>query len=225
MKPRILISGSHGSRANYENAVRHAGGEPVSCYLPPIDGAYDALLLCGGDDIHPRRFGQENTGSHGIDEQRDEAEFALAKLYLELGKPILGICRGHQLLNVALGGTLTQDIGDPLHLFHTRGDLPDDRVHPVYSCEGSFLYNYYGPCFAVNSSHHQVVDVLGDGLKAAAWSESGLVEALEHTSLPVRCVQWHPERMSYAMRRPDTVDGCFLFQWLMEAAQLLRSAR
>lgn len=218
MAPRILISGSDGSRENYENAVRQAGGSPCSYYLPPIDDSFDALLLCGGDDIDPARFGQENTASHGIDPDRDRVELELARLYLAAGKPILGICRGHQLMNVVLGGTLLQDIGDPLHLFHTRGDMPDDRIHPVCACEGSFLYRYYGPVFPVNSSHHQVVDRLGEGLKAAAWSESGLVEALEHESLPVRTVQWHPERMCFANRRADAVDGSPLFHWLISAA-------
>ena len=218
MRPRILISGSDGSLSNYENAILGAGGEPYSFYLPPLDDSYDALLLCGGDDIDPSRFGQENTASHGIDLARDEVEFTLAKLYLASGKPILGICRGHQLLNVVLGGTLLQDIGDPLHLYHTRGDLPDDRIHPIHTCEGSFLYNAYGPVFPVNSSHHQVVDQIGEGLKVTAWSESGLAEALEHTSLPVRSVQWHPERMSYALRRADAVDGAPLFDWFIAAA-------
>lgn len=218
MRPRILISGSDGSRTNYENAIASAGGDPYSFYLPPLDDSYDALLLGGGEDIDPSRFGQENTASHGMDLARDEAEFALAKLYLASGKPILGICRGHQLLNVVLGGTLLQDIGDPLHLFHTRGDLPDDRIHPVHACEGSLLYNAYGPVFPVNSSHHQVADRIGEGLKVTAWSESGLVEALEHTTLPVRSVQWHPERISYALRRADAVDGSPLFDWLIAAA-------
>ena len=215
MKPRILISGSNSSRNNYVNAITNAGGQPFDFYLPPLDGSFDALLLAGGEDIHPSRFGQENYASGEIDPARDEAEFALFQLYLERKKPILGICRGHQLINVALGGTLLQDIGDPLHLFHTRGDLPNDRIHPVYTCKGSFLYRYYGLSFSVNSSHHQVVDRPGDGLKAVAWSESGLIEALEHTSLPIHCVQWHPERMSYANRRSDTVDGSPIFDWLI----------
>ena len=218
MAPRILISGSDGSRFNYEDAIRQAGGEPCSFYLPPVDGSYDALLLCGGDDVDPVHFGQENTASEGIDPDRDLVELALAKLYLEAGKPILGICRGHQLMNIVLGGDLVQDIGDPLHLFHTRGELPEDRVHPVHASEGSFLHEYYGPVFPVNSSHHQVVGKIGQGLKAVAWSESGLVEASEHESLPIRTVQWHPERMSFSNRRADTVDGALLFHWLIAAA-------
>lgn len=215
MKPRILISGSNGNRDNYINAVTSAGGQAFDFYLPPLDGSFDALLLAGGEDIHPSRFGQVDYASAEMDLARDEAEFALLQLYLEQKKPILGICRGHQLINVALGGTLLQDIGDPLHLFHTRGDLPDDRIHPVRAREGSFLYSTYGPVFPVNSSHHQVVDKPGDGLSPVAWSENGLIEALEHTCLPIYCVQWHPERMSYANRRPDTVDGSPIFNWLI----------
>lgn len=218
MAPRILISGSNDSRANYENAVLQAGGDPCSFYLPPLDDSYDALLLCGGDDVDPAYFGQENTASRGIDADRDRVELVLARMYLDAGKPILGICRGHQLLNIVLGGTLIQDIGDPLHLFHTRGDLPDDRIHPVRALEGSFLYKCYGPVFPVNSSHHQVVDRIGKGLKPVAWAESNMVEALQHKTLPVRCVQWHPERMSYANRRMDTVDGAPMFDWLIAAA-------
>lgn len=218
MRPRILISGSDSSRLNYENAVANAGGEPCSFYLPPVDGSYDALLLAGGGDIAPERFGQADAGSTDIDPARDEVEFALTRLYLAAGKPILGICRGHQVLNVVLGGTLIQDIGDPLHLFHTWKEGAPDRLHPVHTCEGSFLYDMYGPVFPVNSFHHQAVDRLGEGLKAAAWSESGLVEALEHTTLPVRSLQWHPERMSYALRRADTVDGAPLFDWFIAAA-------
>ena len=218
MQPRILISSGNYSPLNYENAIRTAGGEPHPYYLPAIDDSYDALLLCGGEDVDPVYYGQTNTACGEIDADRDRVEIELAKAYLAAGKPILGICRGHQLLNIVLGGTMIQDIGDPFHFFHTRGDLPNDLVHPVYSCEGSFLYNYYGRAFQVNSSHHQVVDRIGDGLKAVAWSEGGLVEALEHTSLPVRCVQWHPERMSYDNRREDTVDGSLLFDWLIEEA-------
>lgn len=218
MAPRILISGCDESRANYDNAVRQAGGEPCSFYLPPVDGGYDALLLCGGDDVDPLYFGQENTASRGIDPDRDEVEFALARLYLQLGKPILGICRGHQVLNIVLGGDLIQDIGDPLHLFHTRGERPEDRIHPVYARQGSFLDRLYGPVFPVNSSHHQAVGRPGGDFPPVAWSEGGLIEASEHLTLPIRSVQWHPERISYANRRPDAVDGAPVFHWLIAAA-------
>ena len=218
MKPRILISGKENARIHYENAVLQAGGEPVFAYLPEVDDSYDGLLLSGGGDIDPVRFGQEDMGSRGIDPDRDRVEFALAEAYLRAGKPILGICRGHQVMNVVLGGTLVQDIGDPEHLFHSQTQPGVTPIHPVWCREGSFLYNMYGPVFQVNSFHHQVLDRMGEGLRVSAWSESGLIEAAEHETLPVRTVQWHPEHMAYDKRRSDTVDGAPIFQWFLEAA-------
>lgn len=211
--PHILLSGSDASRSNYENAVRQAGGIPYSFYCPPTSTDYDGLVLCGGEDVDPSYFQQENCGSKDIDLRRDQAELPLAAAWLAAGKPIFGICRGHQLLNIALGGTLVQDIGAELCQFHTY-DLAcgGDKVHPVRAAAGSLLHRFYGPVFSANSSHHQVVDRLGSGLRATAWSESGLVEALEHDTLPIISVQYHPERMAYARRRPDTVDGSFLFE-------------
>lgn len=213
--PRILLSGSDGDRSNYERAVRAAGGEPISCYCPPPDLTCDGLLLCGGDDVDPARFGQENRGSEGIDPARDEAELTAARAFLSAGKPILGICRGHQVLNIALGGTLIQDMGPELNLFHRRGPEDLDRVHPVHSQSGSLFDLLYGPVFSVNSSHHQALDTLGDGLVPVLWSESGVVEGIVHTSLPVLGVQFHPERMAYALRRPDTVDGGAIFRYFL----------
>ena len=144
MKPRILISSSEGGANNYSAAIEAAGGEAFVFYLPDADGDYDGLLLCGGGDIDPGAYGQENNACDGIDVARDEAEFALIKRYVELGKPILGICRGHQVINVAFGGTMIQDVGEDLCLFHKRGDLPVDRIHPVRAREGGFLFELFG---------------------------------------------------------------------------------
>lgn len=211
-RPAILLSGSADGWSNYENAIQHAGGTSFGGYCPAADPGYDGLLLCGGGDIDPRRFGQENKGSEEIDPARDAVEFALAEAYLAAGKPVFGICRGHQVLNVALGGALVQDVGPELAPFHVGGAKGMwSRVHTVRAEEGSLLYRFYGQVFSVNSSHHQVVDRLGEGLRVTARAESGLVEGLEHESLPVFSVQFHPERMSYELRRPDAVDGSFLF--------------
>ncbi|MBP3634507.1 MAG: type 1 glutamine amidotransferase [Oscillospiraceae bacterium] len=211
MKPRILISGSKGKCANYENAVRHAGGEPYAFYLPKTDVTLDGLILGGGADIDPRLYKQENTASQGIDPKRDDAELALVRAYLKLGKPVLGICRGHQVINVALGGTLVQDISPSQKAFHTQDDREEDRVHPVCCKKGSVLHELYGEVFLVNSAHHQAVALPGDGLLPTAWSESGVIEAMEHKTLTVLTVQWHPERMAYDHRRSDTTDGAALF--------------
>lgn len=212
MLPRILISGSERDRSAYEEAVCRAGGQAVSAYCPGVDLGCDGLVLCGGDDVDPARFGQDYRGSVGIDPRRDEAEFALAAAFLAAGKPILGICRGHQVLNIALGGTLIQDMSAELRAFHAHESVyAYDKTHAVRTAEGSVLRRHFGPLAVVNSSHHQALDRLGEGLAATAWSEGGVVEAVEHTSLPVMGVQFHPERMAYQRRRPDTADGSFLF--------------
>lgn len=198
------------------DAVAAAGGEPCPFYRPAPDGSYDGLLLCGGADLDPAVYGQENTSSWDVDQGRDKAETALVRLYLEAGKPILGICRGHQLVNAVLGGTLLQDIGPERRGVHHHREEDPYKVHPVLADAGSLLHRLYGPVFPVNSSHHQALDKIGTGLAVTARSEDGLAEAAEHVSLPVLCVQFHPERMCCSAARPDTVDGAPLFQWLIE---------
>ena len=207
--PRIQISGSPGPLTNYCSAVEQLGGIAVAGYAPQPDLSCDGLLLCGGGDIDPARYGQADQGSQPPDPVRDQAELELFHAFLQAGKPIFGICRGMQLINVALGGTLVQDLPPLVRPFHGGGEA--DCVHPIRAAEGSLLHRLYGPVFPVNSSHHQAVDRLGSGLIATAWGESGFVEGLEHPSLPIFAVQFHPERMSFARRRPDTVDGAPLF--------------
>lgn len=203
--PRIQISGSAGSLSNYCQAVRGTGGLPVAEYAPAPDLSCQGLLLCGGGDIEPARFGQENRGAQPPDPTRDQAELALFQAFAQAGKPILGICRGMQLINVALGGTLLQDLPPEIRPFHSGPD--SDLVHPIRAWEGSLLQRLYGSVFPVNSAHHQVLDRLGTDLHATAWAESGFAEAIEHDHLPILAVQFHPERMSFDHRRSDTVDG------------------
>lgn len=214
MKPKILISTGGGDAANYLNAVRAAGGEGDARYLPAPDLSYGGLLLTGGDDIDPALFSQENRGSRGIDRAQDDAELALLDAFCAAGKPVLAICRGHQVVNVWLGGDLIQDLGRSLVPFHQKEE--GDQVHPVRAEKGSLLHRLYGPVFPVNSSHHQSLGRLGRGLRAAAWSEDGVVEAVEHESLPLISVQFHPERMTGALARPDTVDGGKIFRAYLE---------
>lgn len=211
MPPRILCSSSKEGFENYSNAIRAAGGETAGGYCPALDLSYDGLLLCGGGDIAPTRYGEENCGSQPPDLDRDAAEFVLARAYLDAGKPILGICRGHQLLNVLLGGTLIQDVGNELRPFHSHGEDEPDLVHPVRSAPGSFFEKAYGALFHVNSWHHQATEIMGEGLIPTLWSESGIVEGMEHESLPILGVQFHPERITGKMARIDTVDGAAIF--------------
>ena len=111
MKPEIQISLGPELVQNYPAAMEAFGGSPTSAYLPePEPEKYDALILSGGGDVDPQRYGEENTACFGVDPARDEAEFRLIEAYLRAGKPIMGICRGHQVLNVYFGGSLTQHL-------------------------------------------------------------------------------------------------------------------
>ena len=127
---------------------------------------------------------------------------------------VLGICRGHQLINVALGGTLIQDLPPEQKVFH--GGAEGDLIHPIRTEPGTLLAGLYGPRFLGNSFHHQAVDRPGEGLRPIAWAESGLVEALDCPGRPLLGVQFHPERMAFGCRRPDTVDGAPLFSWFLD---------
>ena len=184
---------------NYVAALRALGAEPQS--ERPEDCA--ALLLPGGGDIHPRRYGQPLRGSVQIDEARDAVEWAAFFEFFRAGKPILGICRGCQLVNVALGGTLRQDI--PNHSAYAKGH---DRLHGSRT-DDPLLRELYGARFPVNSAHHQAVDALGEGLRPVQWAEDGTVEALRHVAAPLFAVQWHPERL-----RSPTDGWRLLAAWL-----------
>ncbi len=213
MIPKILLS-IGGKKENYINAVEGAGGEAFAAYLPEVDLSFDALILGGGPDLHPKYYGEEIKGSKNIDRARDEAELKLAEAFIKAGKPVMGICRGAQLLNVYFGGALYQHI-DSADLHCSDSDF--DLVHNVTSEKGSVLEGLYGEEFAVNSYHHQAVKLLGKDLRiTAAEKETGEIEAFEHEFLPVIAFQWHPERMCFENKRSDTVDGAKVFIRFME---------
>lgn len=213
-KLTIQVSGERGHTDNYCAAIRGAGGEPVAGYCPTPNLHCDGLLLCGGGDLDPSLYGQEDRGSQPPDRARDQAELTLFQVFHEAGKPILGICRGIQVINVALGGTLIQDLSPERLPFHSG---KTDTVHPLRTEEGSILHQLYGPLFSVNSAHHQALDRLGRGLRATAWAESGFPEAVELPGKPILGVQFHPERMSFGHRRLDAVDGAAIFTWFLGA--------
>ena len=194
----------------YCSAVLRAGGEPCAAYSPAPDPGCAGLLLCGGGDLDPALFGQEDRGSHPPDPVQDRAELALVRYYLRAGKPILG-CRGMQVLNVALGGTLIQDL-PPAQTQRHLGQGDQDQIHPISLAPGGFLEKLYGGSLTVNSWHHQAVDRLGEGLVPSAWAAEGVLEALELRDKPVFGVQFHPERMDPAR----TGDGSRIFTLWMD---------
>ena len=170
-----------------------AAGESPDPYLDRIDG----LLLAGGSDIDPGTYGAEHhPETHVTWPERDRFEIALARRALDRDMPVLGICRGMQLLNVALGGTLIQDLPEVLgHEDHRRtpGAFSDHEVHLE---PGSLAARAAGAeRLAVKSHHHQGIARLGDGLVASGWSnDDGVIEAVELTGRPFALgVLWHPE--------------------------------
>ncbi|MGH7562067.1 MAG: gamma-glutamyl-gamma-aminobutyrate hydrolase family protein [Gemmatimonadales bacterium] len=196
--------------SRYSLTVAAAGGTPVM--LPLLDGdlptlralfdRLDGVLLPGGVDMDPCTFGSPPHPRLGrIDPARDAVELALARWAVEERKPILGLCRGLQVLNVALGGTLYQDIEAevPGAIKHdyvpTAGYERDYRAHEVTIAGGSRLASAFGaPAVAVNSMHHQAVQQLAPALVVSARAPDGIVEAVESgTDHFLVGVQWHPE--------------------------------
>ena len=158
----------------------------------------DGFIFAGGVDIDPRRYCEEQKPTtEEINPKRDEIEFNLFNVLVKSGKPILGICRGMQLINVALGGTLYQDIKTELKtdIIHRAPKGEKYASHTVRAVPNTPLRNMLGvEFFDVNSVHHQAVKGLGNGLVSAAYSDDGLTEAFYHESHPyLFAVQWHPE--------------------------------
>lgn len=168
----------------------------------------DGLLMPGGVDIEPARYGQKTDEKCGkIDTDRDAAEWWMLEAFLPTQKPVLGICRGIQMLNVFQGGTLHQHI-DGHSDFKSRGT----GCHRVNVVPGSRLESIVKEsCLTVNSLHHQAVDALGKDMEVCAVSEDGIVEAVVHTAHPFFLgVQWHPEHMSRADKRQQKIFDVFV---------------
>jgi len=214
---------------DYVDVIVAAGGVPL--LLPPhadkraihtsLDVA-DALVLTGGGDIHSLCYGLEpHPASRGQDPARDATELLATDYALKKRLPILGICRGAQLLNVAFGGTLIQDIPSqvPGAFKHLSEGLDSLLLHTITLDAGSQFQGIFGETqMAVNSFHHQAVDQLGAGLKVSARARDGIIEAIEaEDGTPVLGVQCHPEECA-------GVHPHFrlLFDWIVRQAQRVK---
>jgi len=185
---------------------------------------FDGLLLSGGSDVHPSLYGAEIDGSVDPDMAADHSDLAYLEAARSLDMPVLGICKGLQIANVAFGGTLHQDIwaaagNHPGRLEHAEepgvteaADIFLAHRHHVTLTEGSLIADVLGATTMItNSLHHQAADRIGDGLVVTGRADDGTVEVLEHTDRRLLTVQWHPERMGEA--------GWPLFRWLVEQAR------
>lgn len=241
MRPRIGITSWHHDEGgecweyipkDYSTAITHAGGIPlilptiyVGAGLKPAPtlnellDSVDGLLFTGGEDIHPSFYGevpQERCGE--IDQDRDRFEIELAERALNRKLPILGICRGIQLLNVVMGGSLYQDLSyrpGTAEDHHAPEERRYELIHKVRLIPGSRLYQILGSFeFEVTSTHHQMIKDLASSLKVSAVASDGVIEGVEAEEYPfLLAVQWHPERM--LRRSPEQLS---LFKAFVEAA-------
>ncbi|MBD5539805.1 MAG: gamma-glutamyl-gamma-aminobutyrate hydrolase family protein [Lachnospiraceae bacterium] len=226
----VLIIGRIDSTKNYKNAVSGAGYIPVVADSTELLEKYrqhptnsvlsrmDLLLLPGGGDISPDLLHVKNQGSRNIDRRLDRVQFAYFDYFLSEKKPILGICKGMQLINAGLGGTLIQDLDENGTNIHACIEDRDNRhsctYTPINELERfpslSLLKQLYQSSFLpsqINSAHHQCIDKLAPGLIAFSHAQDGTIEAFIHRSLPIIGLQWHPERLFYS-------EGCYLTPFL-----------
>lgn len=213
----------HSLGIEYAAPLEAAGAAVV--LLPPTGGVdevldrLDGLVLSGGQDVHPGRYGEPPQAGKSYDDARDEYEIALVLGAKKRGIPVLAICRGMQVTNIALGGTLVVDVPRSEHHRPVREGAEQLAArHPIHVAEGSRMSAAYGVTDrTVNTIHHQCVGVLAPGLLPVAWAPDGIVEAIEaDDGWPLWAVQWHPEKMT----GPDeAAEELSLFAHFVAAAQ------
>lgn len=196
---------------------------PPAC-VPEVLRSVDGVVLSGGGDVDPGRYGAATSPeTGGVDAGRDELELELARQALRRRVPLLAICRGAQVLNVARGGTLHQHLPDLSDHPHRDDERSYEAAHHVEVDPTSRLARTLGTDhlepgeFRSNTLHHQAVDRLGRGLRAVAWAEDRTIEAIEPLDdLPVLAVQWHPELLTHLQPHQR------LFDWVVAAAAASR---
>jgi putative glutamine amidotransferase len=221
---RPLIGVTRGAdklNATYLRALREAGADVVEL-APGADPVaaldkVDGLLFTGGYDVDPAEFGADPHPTTVPAPDRDALELPLVRAAVERGTPVLGICRGIQVINVALGGDLNQH--DPEHDHYSTGESRQHTPHRVRVTEGSRIAEVLGAAdVPVNSLHHQTLGTVAPGLRATGWSEDGAVEAVESPDGNVLAVQWHPEELIDTQPHARRI-----FDWLVRASSRARA--
>lgn len=236
MKPVIGISGSilinkgnafSGYRRSYVNqdyveAVLRAGAIPfIIPFNEDLEATremvekVDGIILSGGHDVNPYYYGEDPMLKIGeLFPERDVFDMELYKTAIELKKPIFGICRGYQIINVINGGTLYQDLSyaDFVKIKHDQVDNPTQATHFVELEEGTFLKNILGEKYKVNSFHHQILKDVAPGFKVVAKSSDGVIESIEKITedIFVIGVQWHPEMLSASNEKSQAIFNEFV---------------
>ncbi len=208
---KILIAGEPDKTVNYENAMKRLGVLSGTSLHVPDTSLYDGLILPGGGDIDPKLFGQLNKGTRFFDPVLDRLQMAILNAFVLDKKPVLGICKGMQMINIYFGGDMIQ------HLAASRQHeyIEKDQLHETIARKGSFLEKLYGERFVVNSAHHQGVDSPGQGIEYIQFAPDGVTEGLKHSYLPVIGVQWHPERLCFDHKRQEAVNGAALLEYFV----------
>lgn len=231
------LAQGHDPLLSYRRAVEEAGGTVLALAVPrPEDDprglltSLDALLLPGGGDVDPSLYGQRPTPwLEGLDRPLDDWEKVVVQTFVKTRRPILGICRGHQIMNVLRGGTLYQDLprqrglrAGVVHRADAGGGRTKVALHRIHIRRGTLLHSLLGVDSVVtNSRHHQAVRRLAPGLRVTATSNDGVVEALEGSrGLTLLAVQFHPERM-----RQEDARFRRLFTWLVRSGETWKRSR
>lgn len=220
---KILIAGEPSQTTNYENALAALQVHFVTSPDVVSVEEYDGLILPGGGDVDPKLFGQlpltiGNEKDYTVEELLmirngivngnpwlDRIQLAILKAFRASRKPVLGICKGMQLVNISFGGDIIQHLDTAM----SHAYLGQDQYHTARNEEGSFLYELYGEQMLVNSAHHQGVGAPGRGIRYVQYATDGVVEGLQHEFLPVYGVQWHPERA-------EGTDGSRVLKFFLE---------
>ena len=245
IKPLIGISANYGDNnsklaENYYKSVVAVGGVPVIipvtddlATIEAIVGRLDGILLSGGGDMHPRYYNEEPIPENGTpDELRDRYDVALIKSAVEYQLPVLGICRGMQVINTVFGGSLYQDINvqyaDKKPMCHSQNEERSITTQTASVVTDSLLYSIVScNTLPINSIHHQAVKRIADGFRAVAFADDGICEAIESLYYPILGVQWHPEHLSGADAAGEHFDNPHrkIFGWLVDEAKIFSRAK